>query len=152
MKTVFCYSICLIFSVNCFGSSLDLDYIRNHYEQVLSDKKLCEDMINELEKVTPTTVELAYLGGLQTIWANHVSNPFSKLRTFNKGKATIEKAVRSDSNNVEIRLIRLSIQKNCPAFLGYTKNIKEDEEFVRINKEQISSLPLLKLLNTVLNK
>jgi hypothetical protein len=150
MKTVFLYSICLLFSIKSFG--LDLEYIRNHYEQAVSDKKLCENMIAALEEKAPTAVHLLYLGGLQTIWANHVSNPFSKLNTFKKGKASIEQAVKADSDNAEIRLIRLSVQKNCPAFLNYNKNINEDEQFLIKHKDEINSLPLIKLLNTVLKK
>lgn len=129
---------------------MDLDYIRNHYGQAVSDKKLCQEMIIELEKSTPTSVHLAYLGGLQTIWSKHIVNPFSKLRTFNKGKASITKAIDKDSNNAEIRLIRFSVQKNCPAFLGYNKNISEDEDFLKKNREQINSIAVLKLLDSVL--
>jgi hypothetical protein len=150
MKTVFLYSICLLCSINSFA--LDLEYIRNNYGKAVSDKRLCENMINTFEEKAPTTVHLAYLGGLQTIWANHVSNPFSKLSTFKKGKATIEQAVKKDINSAEIRLIRLSVQKNCPAFLGYNKNINEDEQFLMKHRDEINSLPLIKLLESVLKK
>lgn len=150
MKTVFLYSICLLFFINSFA--LDLEYIRNNYGQAVSDKKLCEKMIAALEETAPTTVHLAYLGGLQTIWANHVSNPFSKLSTFKKGKTTIEQAVKKDNTNAEIRLIRLSVQKNCPAFLGYNRNINEDQQFITKHKDEINSLPLIKLLESVLKK
>lgn len=151
MKRIFLYCVLLIFSVKSFGLPMDLNYIRNHYIQAASDKKLCLEMINKLEMEPSTHVHLAYLGALQTIRANHVINPFTKLSTFNKGKTTIAKAVVSDSNNIEIRLIRLSVQKNCPAFLGYNKNINEDEEFLKKYREQVNSLSLLKLLDTVLN-
>jgi hypothetical protein len=153
MKVFISISLFLVCSLNFFGLNTDLEYIRAHYEQAVSDEKLCHEMIQDLEKEeTPTNTHLAYLGGLQTIWANHVSNPLSKLNTFKKGKASIEKAIQKDSNNVEIRLIRLSVQKNCPAFLGYSKNITEDEKFIRSNKEKINSLSLLKMIDTVLNK
>lgn len=151
MKGIILYFVFFIFTIKSFGMPVDLDYIRNHYVQAASDKKLCLEMINELEKELSTNVHLVYLGALQTIRANHVVNPFSKLRTFNKGKATIAQAVALDSNNIEIRLIRLSVQKKCPAFLGYNKNIKDDEEFLKKHKGQINSLPLMKLLDTVLN-
>lgn len=131
---------------------MDLEYIRNHYQQAVSDKKMCEAMITELEKISKNSVHLAYLGGLQSIWANHVGNPFSKLSTFKRGKTNIEKAVNSDSDNVEIRLIRLSVQKNCPAFLGYSKNIKEDEQFIINHKEEINSSGLIQLYDSVLKK
>ena len=152
MKALFFFSICLAFSIKSIGLSIDLDYIRNHYQQAISDEKMCEEMINKLEKVKDNSVYLAYLGSFQTIWANHVTSPFSKLSTFKKGKENIEKAVDSDRNNIEIRLIRLSVQKNCPAFLGYSKNIKEDEQFIDKHKEEVDSQSLKKFLDTVLNK
>jgi tRNA A37 methylthiotransferase MiaB len=31
-------------------------------------------------------------------------------------------------NNIEIRFLRYSIQSNTPAFLGYSKNLKEDRK------------------------
>jgi hypothetical protein len=150
MKSLFLCSVCLLFSIKSLG--LDLEYIRNNYQQAVTDKKLCETMIAALEETASTNVHLAYLGALQTIWANHVFNPFSKLSTFKKGKATIEKAIKNDSENVEIRYVRLSIQQNCPSFLGYNKNIKEDKEFLKKNKETVTSVDLTKMINSLLNK
>lgn len=137
--------------MNSFGLNIDLEYIRSHYEQAVSEEKICKQMIEDLQKESPTTIHLAYLGGLQTIWANHVGNPFSKLNTFKKGKANIEKAIQKDNSNLEVRLIRLSVQKNCPAFLGYSKNIAEDDKFVRGNKGKVNSLSLLKMIDKFLN-
>jgi hypothetical protein len=82
---------------------------------------------------------MGYLGGLQTIWANHVFNPINKLKTFKEGKINIEKAIKLDPDNVELRFIRLSIQKNAPSFLGYNSNINSDKEFIKSNQKTISS-------------
>lgn len=76
---------------------------------------------------------MAYLGALETIWAKYVGNPFSKLSTFNKGKEKLEKAVKNAPDNLEIRYLRLSVQKNAPSILGYDKAIKTDAEFLRKN-------------------
>lgn len=92
-------------------------------------------MISELEKVkNDSAVNLAYLGGFQTIWANHVFSPIKKLNTFKEGKKNIEQAIKKAPDNVEIRFIRLSVQKNALSFLGYKSNVKEDEEFIRKNR------------------
>lgn len=48
---------------------------------------------------------MAYLGGLQTIWANHVFSPISKLNTFKEGKKNIEQAIKKEPENVELRFI-----------------------------------------------
>jgi hypothetical protein len=54
--------------------------------------------------------------------------------------------------NTEIRLIRLSVQKNAPAFLGYRNNVKEDESFIRKNINSIYNAALLKMANELLKE
>jgi hypothetical protein len=94
---------------------------------------------------TQKSVHLAYLGAFQAIWANHTYNPFSKLSSFNKGKNNIEKAVKADPGNVEIRMLRLSVQRKCPGFLGYDSNIKDDTAFLNENINSITSPALQKM-------
>lgn len=146
---IFCCSFLLSARGHC--PAMDIEYIRTHYGKAVSDKELCASMIATLEKTEKNDVELAYWGALQTIWANHVLNPVSKLNTFYNGRANIEKAISRQNNNVEIRFIRLSVQKNCPGFLGYNKNIQEDEVFLRANKKNIASEELLKMVEKLLN-
>lgn len=148
-------SICLI----CVSSlieiksiELDLEYIRKHYKKAISEKKICEKMISQLSNNIESDVHLAYLGAYQTIWANHTFSPISKLNTFIEGKKKIEEAVEKSPNNLEIRFIRLSIQKNCPVFLGYNKNINQDTQYINKYKNTISSNILVQMINELLNK
>lgn len=120
--------------------SMDLETVRMNYGKAASDKKLCRAMIEALHTETEDAVHLAYLGAFQTIWAKHSSNPISKLQTFKRGKRNIEDAVMSKPDNVEIRLLRLSVQSNCPSFLGYKKNIEEDKKFIMSNTKNITSV------------
>ena len=113
---------------------LTLDQVRNNYTKAVNDKQVCELMIKELENSSNNDVSLAYLGAFQTIWANHVINPLSKYNTFVKGKKNIEKAVKSSPNNIEIRFLRYSVQKNAPSFLGYNDNITEDLNYIKKHK------------------
>jgi len=97
-------------------------------------------MIDELEGMnTNSATYLGYLGGLQTIWAKHVFSPISKINTFKQGKKKIEQAIKKEPDNVELRFIRLSVQKNAPSFLGYKSNIYDDTEFIKKNRYQIGS-------------
>ncbi|MBK0370157.1 hypothetical protein [Flavobacterium agrisoli] len=134
------------------SQSFDLEVVRQQYSQSVTDKTVCQNMITELSKKTETDVHLAYLGAYQTIWANHIFNPISKLATFKKGKANIEKAVQQASENVEIRFIRLSVQQNCPKFLGYYQNISEDRDYLIRYKNTVTSVILQKQIKTLLNK
>lgn len=134
-----CLLLSFIFFQTSFRSS-GLDIIRINYSKAVSDKELCEKMIGELTRTKNGSVtHLAYLGGLQTIWSNHVFSPISKLNTFKEGRNNIEQAIKKEPGNVELRFIRLSVQKNAPSFLGYSSNTNEDNEFIRKNRYKISS-------------
>ncbi|PWU00331.1 MAG: hypothetical protein C5B52_09160 [Bacteroidetes bacterium] len=130
---------------------VDIEAIRKNYGIALSNRSACREMIVELEHHSGTVTELAYLGGFQTIWANHVINPFSKLKTFNDGISNIEKAVGKDPSNVEVRFVRLSVQKNCPRILGYHNNVNEDRVFLLANKWTIQSAALAGMIESLLN-
>ncbi len=126
-----------------------LQRVRANYILAANDRKICATMIQELAKNEDNAVIMAYLGGYKAIWAKHIINPFSKLSTFRKGTELIEKAVMNDRTNVEIRFIRLSIQKNCPFFLSYKKNIDEDTKFINANKNNIKSEHLRNILDNM---
>lgn len=128
----------------------DLNYLRQNYKNAVSDKILCRTLINELKNKNDEIVFLAYLGAFQTIWAKHTANPVSKIKTFNEGKNNIEKAVKKQPKNFEIRFLRLSVQKNAPVFLGYSDDIDEDESFLKDNLKNVKSSDLLKLIYEIL--
>ncbi|MFD1166561.1 hypothetical protein ACFQ2C_13180 [Sphingobacterium daejeonense] len=129
----------LLFLISFNINGVDIDFVRTNYTASIKDKQLCSRMISELKKKNDRPINMGYLGGLQTIWANHVFNPINKLKTFKEGKNNIEKAIKLDPENVELRFIRLSIQKNAPSFLGYNSNINSDKEFIKSNQKKISS-------------
>ncbi len=150
MKSILILS--LLFTVfNSAYTNMDIELVRQNYGLAASNETLCNKMIEELKTNDKNTIYLAYLGAYQTIWANHVLSPFSKLNTFNAGVKNIEKAIKKDPNNVEIRFLRYSVQKNAPSFLGYNKEKAEDEKFLKKSKEDIKSKILLKMINDLLN-
>lgn len=100
-----------ILHMNVPAGGIDLDYVRNNYNKAVANKNLCARMIEDLKPVKSEPLYLAYLGGLQAIWANHVVNPIAKLNTFREGRKNIEIAVLKEPNNVEVRFIRFSIKK-----------------------------------------
>lgn len=142
MKHLFFLTLIFALSVN-YLCAVNLDTIRENYVKAVTDKNSCKEMIDKLANQQSNMVDKAYLGAFETIWAKYTLNPLSKLKTFNKGKDKINAACEADPNNVEIRFIRLSIQKNCPYFLGYRDNITEDEAFLEQHAKTITS-PILK--------
>lgn len=147
----FALLIAEIFFLTSFNVNV-LDEVRANYNKFVSNKELCEKMILELTKTkNNSATHLAYLGGLQAIWANHVFNPISKLNTFKEGKKNIEQAINKEPENAELRFIRLSIQKNTPFFLRYKSNILDDTEFIKKNRHQIRSAILQENIEASLN-
>ncbi|QAA80900.1 hypothetical protein EI546_03775 [Aequorivita sp. H23M31] len=128
---------------------MDLEFIRSNYENAVKDKELCRGMMDALTAEKDEPVYLAYLSGLQTLWANHTINPIAKWDTFKKGTTNLDRAVTMAPNNLEIRFIRLSVQKNAPRFLGYYKEIETDEAVIEHYKDEIESLSLLRLINKI---
>lgn len=139
----------LFITVSCIAFtsySPDMETIRINYALASGNKALCKEMIKKLKNYEDP-VQQAYLGAFQTIWAKHTINPFEKLKTFNTGKANIEKSVALNPSDTEIRLIRLSIQLNAPGFLGYKDNVKEDKKFILDNRTDIKSETLQKMID-----
>ena len=63
------------------------------------------------------------------------------MRTFKEGVKWIEFAITKEPNNIEIRLVRLSVQENVPGITHYNKNIKEDAAFITYHyKEQSGAM------------
>jgi hypothetical protein len=53
-----------------------------------------------------------------------------KMERFKEGAKLLEATIKSDPSNIEMRMIRLSIQEDVPGITGYKKNIKEDKKFI----------------------
>lgn len=146
-------SILLAFFLMLVGndaSAVERNYLRRSYSQAPTNKALCQSLIADLKNHRRDYVDLAYLGGLQTIWANHVFNPLSKLQTFKEGRSKVEKAVQEAPDNFEVRLVRLSIQKNAPRFLGYYQHIDQDEQFLRSRLSAVESPLLVQIAGSLL--
>lgn len=149
MKLILSLYTVFIF-VSIPNTELTLDEVRVNYPTAVVDKSICRSMILQLSENHETDVFLAYLGAYQTIWARHIFNPISKLHTFNKGKRNIDAAARRSPQNVEVILIRHSIQKHSPAFLGYKDMLEKDRNFLKNHLQTISSPKLKKMVETVL--
>lgn len=138
---LFILPICMVFK----AKGMELEKIRINYEKAVSDKGICQAMIKQLSTNTDA-LHIAYLGAFQAVWAKHTINPISKLSTFKKGKKNIELAVKSKPDDVEIRFVRLSVQLNCPSFLGYSSKINEDKKIVQSNIQSIKSVVLKRMI------
>jgi hypothetical protein len=72
---------------------------------------------------------LAYKAAAEAIRARDASM-FNKLTYVQNATKQFDQAVKLDSDNAEIRFLRLSVESNLPSFLGLSQHVEEDRQFL----------------------
>jgi hypothetical protein len=88
----------------------------------------CLTRAHEMEKTDYET--MCYLGSAITMMANTTGNPIKKMTYVNKGTAQMDKAIKKDPDNINIRLIKAFNSKNLPGFLNRSHFAIEDFEYI----------------------
>ena len=99
--------------------------IREDFHNLGQDKSELEKII-ENTSYSNNVLSEAYKGLCQTMMAEHVFWPKSKISYFNKGKEKINLAISASPDNCELRYIRLLVQLNAPGFLDYNHEVTVD--------------------------
>lgn len=81
----------------------------------------------------------AYKGASIVVMSKYKKEISDRSKNFKEGAKMVEFAVASEPDNIEIRLIRLSIQEKAPKILKYNGNIKEDKNFLLEHYKESSS-------------
>lgn len=122
------FSILFAITLSVF-QSYNLTDIRKMYVES-SDSKVNAtkfyDFMNKYSKNDETL--LAYKGASIALKSKHTSGLKQKKEGFIKGVSILEGVIKANPNNVEARLIRLSIQENTPKLLKYKENIEADKK------------------------
>ena len=106
--------------------------IRNAYREATKSEEKANAFYQLVDEVSQSdkAVMVAYKGAAKMLLARY--EPLTKRKPkIKEAVEWIEKAVKADPDNAEIRLIRLSVQENLPKFLGYNDNLDEDKKFVK---------------------
>jgi hypothetical protein len=121
-----------------FLANADLAEIRKLYPKASVSDAESKEFASRLSAIDQNSDKtlLAYKGASITLLAKYAKKPVEKLTKFKEGAKLIEMAAKSESNNIEIRLIRLSVQENVPNIVKYKSNLKEDAAFLLANYKQ----------------
>ncbi len=138
------YIVVALFFTNLSAEVISMEEIRESYKVCNVSKENAEDFYKLTKKALDNkeAIYQGYHGAALALKASFSWNPVSKLSYFNKGKKMIDDAIKLDLDNIELRMIRLSIQSNVPKIIGYYKNIEEDKNFILENVEKITSSEL----------
>lgn len=126
-----------------FIGNPDLAAIRKMYPTVTKSETNAKEFTAKLANISDNDdkVLVAYKAASVLLDSKFEKKLGEKMARFKEGAKLLESTVKSEPNNIEIRMIRLSIQENVPGITGYKKNIKEDKKFITEHyDEQNSSL------------
>jgi len=125
-------------------ADVDIAEIRQLYKQADLSEQNASILLDKLESITMSDdkVLLAYKGAVTSMTAKYEKGAKLKKDIFKNGVSLVEFAVASESENIEIRFVRLSLQQNSPKFLKYNKEIEEDKKFIINYFDQIVSVEL----------
>ncbi|OXB02759.1 hypothetical protein [Flavobacterium pectinovorum] len=127
MKLLFSLLLWINFAVNP-----DLAAIRKMYPDVAKSEANAKEFTEKLAGIANSDEKIlvAYKAASILVDSKFESLIGSKISRFKEGAKLLEATLKSDPNNIEIRMIRLSIQEDVPGITGYKKNIKEDKKFI----------------------
>lgn len=110
----------------------DLETLRNSYAKANLSNANIEAFINTAEKQTGSdAVTKGYKAAAQIMEAKIAKQNRKSL--VKSGATSLESIIKSNPNNIELRLIRLSVQENIPRIVGYRGSLKDDKVFILNN-------------------
>lgn len=114
-----------------FLAAQELPDVRERYSTASKTKQNAEQFYHSVSKYNgENKTLLAYKGAGISLKSKFESDRKLRRDFFIEGVKLVENAVKMEPNNVEIRLIRLSIQENTPKLLKYKGNIEEDKKMI----------------------
>lgn len=135
-----------------FFLSPDPGNLRNLYQKGAHDESKVKELLNLCSRNPGSPLYLGYTGAAKMLMAKHAFNPLTKYNWFSEGRSLLEQAIQSDRSNPELRYIRLSIQINTPAFLGYKNEMAADRAFLQLALPVIKDEQLKLLIQNLLNQ
>lgn len=115
-----------------------LESLRESYAKANSSNANTEAFINTAEKASGSDVIIqGYKAAAQIMEAKITKN--NRKALVKSGATSLEAIIKSNPNNAELRVIRMSVQENIPKIVGYNKNLKEDKTFILNNYSKQNS-------------
>jgi hypothetical protein len=124
-----------------FFQTSDLDALRNAYSKANTSNEGAKNFIELADKSSSSDLLIKGYKAAAKILEAKVTTEKNKRKSFVKSGATeLETVIKYNPNNVEMRLIRMSIQENIPKIVGYSKNLKEDKAYILSNYTRQNSV------------
>lgn len=108
-----------------------LQKVRADFYEIVQNSDRTAEVLSDIRDIeNPNAVIKAYEAAVEAMMARVVWNPFSKLKHVRKSQQIFNEAFQMDSLNVELRFVRFAVEYNIPKWLGYSKNMQDDRDFI----------------------
>lgn len=121
----------------------ETERLREAYSTASNSVEEAEVFIKLTESTDVSAVQQAYRGAAFALKSKFGKQ---KIKHLKEAKSLIENAVLSEPENIEIRMIRLSIQENLPRIARYDDAILADKEFIATHLKNLRNKSLKKYL------
>lgn len=142
MKRGFIILVLLIISSTAFSnpSKNSLAELRTEYLTALSNYLNAPKVYESFLQVeNPNGKILAYQGALEAIMTKTTWNIFKKMSYLNMSESSFQKAIEIAPGDIEIRFMRLAVQFEIPEYLGFSKDMESDKDFILKNMKSLHS-------------
>ncbi|RZJ72532.1 hypothetical protein [Flavobacterium sp.] len=114
----------------------DISEVRKLYPDAAKSEESANAFFQKMSAVSDSDANkalVAYKGAAESLMSKYGNTLGKKTKHMKAAAKLIDGAVTADADNIEIRMIRLSVQESVPKIVGYKKNIKEDKAFIVAN-------------------
>lgn len=115
-----------------FFFQTDLEALRNSYAKANASNANTEAFINIAEKQSGSDIVTNGYKAAARIMEAKIAKQNRK-SLVKSGATSLESIIKNNPNNIELRLIRLSVQENIPKIVGYRGSLKDDKAFILNN-------------------
>ena len=130
----------LITSFVFFFQSSDIDTVRTKYITAHQSKLNADSFVRLTQNSGSSATMDGYKAAGKIIQGKFAAGEGRK-KIITSGIKSLESTLKSNSDNVELRVIRMSVQENLPKFIKYNTQITSDKNHILKNySNQNSSL------------
>lgn len=133
MKLIFSFiTACILF----FQSGIES--LRDSYAKANASNANTEAFIDTAEKTSGSdAVTQGYKAAAKIMEAKIAKQ--NRKALVKSGATSLESIIKSNPNNIELRVIRMSVQENIPKIVGYRGSLKDDKAFILNNYSKQNS-------------
>lgn len=120
---------------------MEINHLRQQILKALVLPEANKQLNQELEDADAGNAEdplaRAYFGFAKALMARDEGMLINKMKHLKSSSALFESAVESAPESPEIRVLRFSVEKKLPGFLGMSRHLEEDKDVVVEHLEEL---------------